>query len=188
MTILAEIDSDCKSLRSYFNKLFEFLHQAQAEDRNAPVEALDAGATESLASHHTVSHLIKPDMIINIYSLFDYWMQKICTLHQRGKGLRLTYRDIRGDHDLHAYHKYLARYVEMDLDAVQSSYQRLNDLRRVRNRLVHHGGHIPDGEEERYSGINGITLQFETLIIIEEDFIWDMLDHTQNYLSAAAHF
>ncbi len=69
----------------------------------------------------------------------------------------------------------------------QSSYQRLNELRRVRNRLVHHGGHIPDGEEKKYSGIDGITIQRETLIFIEEDFIWDMLDHAKIYLSAAAH-
>ena len=94
MIILAQIDSDCKSLRSYFNKLFEVLQQARAEDRVAPIEVLDAEATKSLASYHSFSDFVKPDMIINIYCLVDYWMQEICKLHQRKNDLRLSYTQI----------------------------------------------------------------------------------------------
>lgn len=185
MTILARIDSDCKSLRSYFNKFLEVLQQARAEDRAAPVEALDAGASESLASYHSFSHFVKPDMITNIYSLVDYWMREICGLHRRKNGLSLSYKDIRGKNDLHAYQKYLIRYVGIDLKAVESSYQRLDDLREVRNLFIHGGGHVPNGKEDYFSRIDGITLQ-GSLIVLDESFIWNTLDHAKIYLSAAA--
>lgn len=185
MTILARVDNDYKSLRRYFIKLFEVLQQTRAEDRAAPVETSDAESNESSANHNGISHLVKPDMVINVYSLVDYWMQAICKLHKREKGLNLSHGDIRGNNDLNAYWKYLTRCAELNLDAVQSSYQRLSDLRKVRNRFIHGGGYVPDSQEDKFSRIDGVTLQ-GSLIIIDDDFIWDTLDHANQYLSAAA--
>lgn len=81
----AQIDGDCRSLRRYFETLFEVLAQALKEDQSAPIEAVDVMALESQATYFRISHLIKPDMLINVYSLVDFWLKRICE-YQMKKG------------------------------------------------------------------------------------------------------
>ena len=80
MTLTALIDNDCRCLERYFHKLFEVLQEAIAEGRTAPLELQDADASESQATYHGFSQFIKPDMIIDIYGLVDFWMKKILVL------------------------------------------------------------------------------------------------------------
>lgn len=187
MMLSAQIDGDCKSLRQYFEKLFEVLAQALKEDRSAPIAAVDVMALESQATYFRISHLIKPDMLINVYSLVDFWLKTICDYQMKKGNLSLSYADIKGKNDLHAYHKYLTKYVGLDLAAVASSYQRLQQLREVRNQLIHRGGHVPDDESviKRISAINGVRL-VGSLLVIEKVFVWDVLDCAKKYLCTAA--
>ncbi len=187
MTLSIRIDDDCRSLHRYFQKLFELLQQAIVEDKAAPLEVIDLAALESQSTYHRISHLIRPDMLINIYSLLDFWMKEICKYHKRKSNLALSYSDIRGNDDLHACHKYLTKYAGLDLTAAHVSYTRLQNLREVRNQLIHHGGHVPDDDRliKRISAINGVVLS-GSLMVIDDSFVWDMLDHTKRYLCAAA--
>ena len=186
MTLTAHIDEDCRCLSRYFQKLFEVFREALAEDRVAPIEIVDPYASEPQQTFFGISHLIKPDMVVNIYSLVEFWLQKICDHQKHKKQLSLRYKVIKGSNDLHAYHKYLTDYAGLDLSAADTSYKCLDDLRKVRNRLIHNGGHLASGEEKEFSGISGIALAVGTLIVVEESFIWNALDHAKKYLYAAA--
>ena len=183
----AQIDDDYKSLRRYFQKLFEVLAQELKEYQSAPVEAVDLTTPESQATYFRISHFIKPDMLINIYGLVDFWLKKICDHQMTKNNLSLRHSDIKGRDDLHAYHKYLTQYLGLDLAMVKASYDRLQQLREIRNRFIHHGGHVPDDEKsiKRISAITGIGLS-GSLIVIGEDFVWDLLDCAKKYLCAAA--
>jgi hypothetical protein len=187
MTISARIDDDCKSLTRYFQRLFELLREATAEDQVAPFEAVDMTALESQSTYHRISHLIKPDMLINIYGLVDFWLKEICKYQRRKNNLSLSYSDIKGNDDLHACHKYLTKYAGLNLTPVNVSYARLQELRVVRNQLIHHGGHLPDDDRliKRISAINGIALA-GSLMVIDESFIWDVLACAKLYLCTAA--
>lgn len=184
MKYTASIDSDCKCLNRYFHKLFAILQESRAEDRVAPIEAYDADADEYQATYHRISHFIKPDMVMNIYSLIDFWMKGICGYQKAKKKLSLSYRDIKGKNELDAYQKYLTEYAGIDLTTVQTSYKHLDNLRKVRNLFIHSGGHVPSKGEREFSGIDGVALD-GTLIVIEDSFIWAALDHTKTYLQAA---
>ena len=185
MTLTARIDHDCKCLDRYFHKLFDLLQEAIIEGQDAPIEIQDADASESQSTYYRVTHFLKPDMIINTYSLVDFWMKEICTYQKSKNNLSLSYKDIKGNHDLHAYQKYLSLYAGLDLNAVQISYKHLDDLRKVRNQFIHGGGHVPNDKEKEFSAINGITL-LGSLIVIEDSFIWMTLDHARRYLCASA--
>jgi hypothetical protein len=176
--ITARIDSDFKSLETYFQRLFELHDELVQHEREFPIVACDVDAEESQAEHFYASHLIKPDMIIGIYSCFEFWIQKICSFHQLKHNLALSYRDIRGKHDLHTYHKYLTLVAGLNLDAVHTSYQRLDDLRKVRNTLVHCGGHIPKEKENELSKIDGISVA-GSLVVISDEFVRDLLTHAK---------
>lgn len=184
MKMTARLDADVKGMTRYFQKLFEVLHEAKAEDRSAPIEGQDLYAEESQASHHSFAHHIKPDMVSNTYGLVDWWMKHVCEYHKAVKNLPLSYRDIKGKNDLDSWHKYLTVYVGLDLASVHSSYVHLDNLRKVRNQFTHSGGHAPKERESEFSAIPGIHLN--TLLIgIEDRFIWESLDHARKYLWAA---
>lgn len=184
MKLTARIDTDCRCMESYFHKLFVLLEESRAEDEAAPMEAHDYGTDESHATYHSFSHFIKPDMLINIYSLVDFLMNEICDYHRKKKNLSLGTRDIKGKNELQARHKYLSTYAGLNLSTVQVSYNRLDDLRKVRNTFIHGGGHVPCDREIEFSNINGIVLS-GALIDIENNFIWSTLKHAKKYLQAS---
>ena len=166
MNILRQIDSDCKSLEKYFNNLFSLLEQCSLEDKKATVEVYDGNETECSASYHRISHLIKPDMLINIYSLLDFWLKQICTNHKNQKNLKLNHSEIKGKNDLNSYHKYLTKYVCLNLSKVQGSYNHLDNLRKVRNCYIHSGGHISEGEKNKFLNMKYIN-PVSSLILYE---------------------
>lgn len=184
MKLTAQIDMDCKCMDRYFHKLLQLLNESQEEEARAPIEVHDTNSDESQANYHGFSHLIKPDMVINIYSLVDYWMNQICEYQRKWKNLSLKAKDIKGASDLDARHKYLTKYARLNLDGVNDSYKRLDQLRIVRNKFIHSGGHINNEEERKFSAMEGIVIS-GPLIVIEEKFIWSQLDHSKNYLLAA---
>lgn len=184
MKLIAHIDSDFQKMKRYFEKLFTLLEETIIEDNNAPVEVLDADADFSQATFHSISHLIKPDMIINIYSLIDFWMVEICEYQKDKKNLLQKYKSIKGKSDLYARHEYLTEHAKLDLSSVQDSYKRLDELRKVRNAFIHDGGHVENDKEKKFSSIEGITLPY-SVINIDESFIWNTLEHAKKYLQAA---
>jgi hypothetical protein len=161
MTLSAQIDDDCKSLRRYFQKLFDLLAQVIKEDESAPLEAVDVMALESQAKYFRISHFIKPDMLINIYGLVDFWLKTICNHQMKNKSLSVSYADVKGKNDLHTYHKYLTKTAGLDLGSVLPSYKRLQELRVVRNQIVHSGAHVFDDEKsiKKISAIKGIRVK-----------------------------
>ncbi|QOR62813.1 hypothetical protein ACM66Z_04950 [Sulfurovum sp. ST-21] len=184
MKLIAQIDMDCQQMDRYFHKLFIMLQEARADDKDAPIEVHDYDANFSQATYHSISHFIKPDMIMNIYSLIDFWMDKICEYQRKKKNLSLGSKDIKGKSELHARHKYLTAYANLNLSSVQDSYKRLDELRKVRNTFIHGGGHVPGDREREFSAITGIVLS-GSLINIDDSFIWSTLEHAKKYLQTA---
>ena len=72
MKLTKSIDQNCSCLENYFHKQFDLMQVVLAEEKAAPIEVEDADADESQATYHRFSHFIKPDMLMNIYSLLDF--------------------------------------------------------------------------------------------------------------------
>lgn len=187
MTTTARIDYDVRCLRGYFQKLFELLRKA-VEDRKAPTIVVDMDSIESQETFFHIDHLIKPDMLINIYSLVDFWLKEVCNQHKKTKNLNLGYNDIRGKNDLDVFQKYLKKVIGIDLNMVQNSYKQLDNLRIVRNKCIHSGGHVLDeNEKATISAINGVSFA-SSVILVDDSFIFDSIDHAKTYLFEAAKF
>ena len=192
MNIIKSIDSECKCLESYFHKQFELMEEAVAEEATYPIDVEDADAEESQASYHGYSHLIKPSMVMNIYSLLDFRTLEICNYQKINKKLDSTYNDIKrkndikGKNDFQTYHNYLTKYAGVNLDTATSSYNQIQFLREVRNIFIHKGGYVPADKTIKFSSKKGVTLGILNLINIEDDFIWDILEDTRKYLHTAA--
>ena len=185
MKITLQNDSDYKSLKRYFGRLYDLLKEEVESDRIAPLETFDGDADEFAGSYSRISHLIKPDMVINLYGYVDFWASRLCKLHQKRLQLPLNHNDIRGKNGLHTYWKFLTAYCQLTLKDVQKSYSRVDDLRKVRNRLVHEGGFTDENQDNNIEKIRGVRLA-GSLIVIEDSFIWDTLEHAKNFLIGVA--
>ena len=180
MTIIQQIEYDVKSLDTYFRRLFAM---AQETSWQEPYSVATSDEPEYFA--YDVSAFIRPDMACNVYSLVDFWLANLCRFHMCKGHLVLSYEDIKGRNDLEAYHKYLTKVAALTLQAVQPSYDHLDNLREVRNCLIHGGGHISAEKRIKIDKIPGITVS-ASLIIIADSFVWDSLKHAKDYLCAVA--
>lgn len=177
MTISDLIESDYQDLKAYFDQLFKLLENTTKKDQSLPLTVTDN--PEHLK--HNFSHLIKPDMVINIYSFLEYWLITICNHYQKSQSLSLSHKDIKGKNDLNVYYKYLSQYVGLDLSEVNDDYKKLQQLREIRNILIHNGGYIKQDQAQNILTYKEIEL-FDDLLIIKEEFIWEMLDKTKYFL------
>jgi hypothetical protein len=188
MNICISIDGNCRCLESYFRKMFILMQEAIAEEMQAPIEVQDGNVDYSQATYHSCSHFIKPDMLLSTYSLIDFWMKEICEHKRIDKKLTNSHTSLKkrkGQTDLDHYHEYLTKHAGLDLSLAESSLERLDDLRKVRNRFIHHGGHVPIGEAKEFDSIPGISVS-TSLIVIDDSFVWRSLEHAKKYLLAAA--
>lgn len=174
MTVTEQIEFDIQRLRIYFKKLFDLkAEQLSADSRNVPhVE-------------HSIVSFIKPDMVCNVYSLVDFWMKKLCLYQKQKNKLALSFKDIKGENELDAYQKYLTKVVMIDLSAVEDNYKSLQRLRKLRNKFVHDGGHMPSDGNKDISEVRGVH-ESESLIVIDDSFIWESLDDANVYLCLIA--
>lgn len=188
MKLSARIDSDCKNLDSYFQKLFTLLQEAIEDENFAPIELYDLNSTEAQAKYFSFSRFIKPDMVINIYSLVEFWMKEICKIQKTTRKLNHSFEIIKREKksDLEIYNEFLTEYAELSISEVQVSYFRLNELRIVRNKLIHSGSHLLPNEINQLASISGIRVT-NSILIIEDSFIEDTLKHAKKYLITAAN-
>lgn len=175
MALIERIDFDVRSLELYFARLFSLL-SAPPETRHPVLDDADP---------HDYTTFIRPDMASNVYSMLDFWLSNLCEVAAKRHKLPLTYKDIKGNNDLDARHKYLTKLAHLDLTSVASSYQHLDILRETRNCLLHAGGHVSPRLETKVQTIPDISV-FDGLVTIGDAFIWASLRHARAYLAASA--
>ena len=118
------------------------------------------------------------NMITDVYGCLEFWLKEICTASKRKHESALGYNDIRADNDLAVYNKYLNHVVSFDMGPVKSNYDQLQNLRKVRNCIVHSGAHTND---ESIDNISGIKLD-GSLIVVSEEFVQHSINNSKVFL------
>lgn len=182
MTMTELIKIDILTLSDYFKKLFDL--ESKIVTFNQEQRKVKSNQFYYY-QEHSIAHFIKPDMACNIYSLVDFWMKELCNYQKKKNKLALNFKDIRGKNDLDIYQKYLTKVAAIDLSAVETDYKNLQNLRKIRKKLFHDGGHIDINNDTDIPNIDGVRLA-GSLIIIDDSFIWKSLSHAEAYLCSIA--
>ena len=181
MTITERIEYDVQRLDAYFRQLFAMAQEASSQEPSSVATSEEPGYFVA----HDVAAFIRPDMACNVYSLVDFWLAELCRFHERNGHLAISHKDIKGANDLDAYYKYLTKVAALTLQAAQASYDHLDNLRKVRNCLIHGGGHIMPKRRIEIEEVPGVTVS-ASLVTIADSFVWDSLNHAKLYLCAVA--
>ena len=182
------IDGSYKSLQLYFTKMFQFLDEVEIEEQGYAPLAEDIASNECQQESHVISHLVKPDMIINTYSFLDYWLSRICDCSDP-RGGEAQWRKIyktREEDDLWCRNRYLSRQLKIDFKSVRKEYDHLQNLRVIRNCLVHNGGHVTKEEERKAIAKHEELYLFHTQIVIGRKYVWESLESAYVYLKCAS--
>ena len=123
------------------------------------------------------------NMVTDIFGCLEFWLKRLCDHHKSKCDLNLSYKDIRGKNDLSTYNKYLVKVATIDMTSVNKEYCQLQDLRKIRNIIVHCGAHTTN---EDLGKIDGIQLS-GTLVMISQVFVNDSLNNADNYLLHVAN-
>ncbi len=164
MEIAQRIQLDIDDLKSYFQKLFDVMESAE----------------EFSDSDHYKAYS-KSDMVCNIYGCLEFWLTTICKSKCSSLNLPLSYKDIKAKNDLACYHKFLDKVAGIDMGDTIKDYNNLQQLRAVRNVIIHAGSHT---EKEEINNIRGVTLS-GTLIVVSDEYIFTSLKSAKNYLLSA---
>ncbi|MDI1299499.1 hypothetical protein [Methylotenera sp.] len=161
MDIQERIKYDTEDLKSYFLKLFI---------------VMDTPEVFSDSNHF--KQYVKSDMVCNIYGCLDFWLSQTCEHKHSAFALQLSYKDIKAKNDLAVYHKYLEKIVGIDMSKCIDDYNNLQDLRMVRNCIIHAGSHTEKVELNKIKGVNVSG----TLVTVTKDYVFDTLVNAKNYL------
>ena len=123
------------------------------------------------------------NMIIDIYGCLEFWLRDLCDYQKNRRQLPLSHKDIRSDNDLSAYNKYLCKISKIDMAPVNSAFNDLQDLRKVRNIIVHSGAHTI---ENKISSIKGVGL-LGSLITVSNEFVYQSKASAKCYLTYIAN-
>lgn len=179
MSFRSRVQYDYECLFQYFRTLFNLVGDP-AVFNDIPVDHSDEIIFEE--DHpYSFGYLVRPDMTSNIYSFLEFWQKELCKYAKNTRKLKLGCNDLSSDNDLKKHHKYFRDYVGVDIDSA-GLYKRLDELRKVRNIHIHHGGHIPAGSENKFQDIKNVKIE-GSILMIEDEFVWSTLEAAKNYLT-----
>lgn len=162
MTLVEQITFDITDLKEYFHNI----DRINIEPLQQPL--------------YNFRQYIKSDKISNIYSLLDFWLDKLCNLYQVSNQTN-SYKSIKKSKkdSLFIYNFYLTNHIGLNLTLAQKSYDYLQNVRLVRNCIIHNGGH--SSEILSKSNIHGISTTF-SLVTMSDEFLSNAIKHTECYL------
>ena len=175
---MERVQYDLASLELYFERLFALL-----DEPNPPSERPEG--FQGIWTPHSYTHFVKSDMVANVYSAVDFWLEQFCGMAVRNQFLPPGSRRKRGKNALDSRHQFLSHTVGLDLTNTAGSFAHLDVVREVRNCFAHGGGHAPPKLRETLSGVPGLELH-GGLLCIDESFVRRSLDEARNYLVAVA--
>ena len=186
MNISDLIDNDIECVREYCTRLIAFA-EASSPDF-VPAKSRRTKTLQYLPIN--IAHLVRPDLISNMYALLDFRLKTLCEHHHRAGRAAQTFAEFRRNDkgrtsDLARYKKYFQTVASIDLQPVQESYKHIDKMRRVRNAYMHSGGYADEETASAIGDVPGVYIA-ASLLIVTNEYVHASLDHVATYLNAIA--
>ena len=102
--------------------------------------------------------------IIQLYSYLEDILKKGCDRYASYKQTDYKVDDLRGSNDIDKIKKYLRQSIKIDFSQLNPEWQFLDNLRQIRNLVVHHKGKIKNNDPN-----NNSDKKFKTIANFSKD-------------------
>lgn len=134
---------------------------------------------QRINSSYFTNNIFYKSTLITIYSFLESLLKEITRIEQKKFNLKLSPKDLKGQGVLQ-YKDYLKKVVQIDFQTLNSLWIKINDVRIVRNFLVH--DYLDYSDRTEYKDIERITKdsqyirfysQNKTIEIIDKEYLLD---------------
>lgn len=103
--------------------------------------------------------------IIQTYSLLEYYMKWLCNKLEKIEDSKFSLHDLKGNSDIKKGKLFLSKLYQIDLKKLEPEWTFINDMRIIRNQIIHKNGEIEMTNNE----LTKIIEKYDDLGIMFED-------------------
>ncbi|HRH94998.1 MAG TPA: hypothetical protein PLB55_03645 [Prosthecobacter sp.] len=175
--VRASLDSHERRVKSELDQAFAeadpILDALTDEPINIAHQVLYHYSSHFRSYYHEIPRLLHNSSIIQLYTLFEERGRALCNeMKRRDSTILLKVTDLLDRGDFESIQLFITKLCGVDFPY----WSDLHLLRRVRNRLVHHNGYVPDETEHKkleaqIASSPGIRIDADRYILILPDYV-----------------
>lgn len=182
------LDSHERKVKSELDQAFQEAEPIEDEFTDEPIEiqrsfqVLHHYSEHFRSYYHEIPRLLHYSSVIQLYTLFEERGRALCNeLRKRDTSIPLKVSELADKGDFESIRLFVTK-----LCGVEYAYwSDLHLLRRVRNRIVHHNGYVPDSKEHKklesqLTSAPGIRIDSDRFLLVLPEYI----DHAFDRVSA----
>lgn len=101
--------------------------------------------------------------IIQLFSFLEFELRNICDYHAKLKDSNFSINDLKGNSDIDKARLYLKKGAKINFNNLNPEWEFINNVRVIRNLLVHHQGIIMD-DHQHFEKVNNIVSKSNLLL------------------------
>ena len=167
---------------------------AEAEPKHDAVAGEPVDETQQVLFHysphfrryyHEIPRLLHYSSVIQLYSLFEERGRALCDeLRTRDGTIPLRVTDLADKGNFESIRLFITKLCHVDF----GYWSDLHLLRRVRNRIVHHNGFVPDTSEHKnlesqLGQVPGIRIDADRFLLIFPEYVDHTLDRVTGFFN-----
>jgi hypothetical protein len=135
--------------------------------------------------YHEVPRLLHYSSVIQLYTLFEERGRALCIeLRKRDSSIPLKVTELADKGDFESIRLFISKLCRIDYP----HWSDLHLLRRVRNRIVHHNGFVPDTEKHKklqsqLKSAPGIRIDADRFFLILPEYVDYAFDRVSNFFN-----
>lgn len=125
--------------------------------------------------------LHRKSFVITLYSFFEDSLKELCHRYRKERDLKLWPSDLKGDGIL-LYKSYLVKVVGLDFSRINKEWESINNVRKLRNSIVHNGGKADKDDLQNYiETCEYLSCERNGFINIKDGYLKHVLSLIENF-------
>jgi hypothetical protein len=188
------LEIELEEFRRYTVGLEESIIKTQSETKKWIDEEIWPDKTENIPykaieiSNHVevfTPNLFYKSTLTALYSFFESCLRELVKTARDKRGLKIKIEDLRGN-GIAVCRDYLIKVIEIDVISLEGTWSRINDVRHVRNSIVHNEYESLDPEKAKLllkiCSANPSLEYLDAVTIKTSQYLTEFIDDIYDYL------
>lgn len=140
------IESSANDLENRYQQLD--LNKYEKSDPEYHSHLIDSYSERWFEINRYYPHNFRASFLVQMFSVIEYELKKICDHYHIISKTDFSISDLKGSSDLEKAQLFLKKSCKIDFIDLQDDWNRINLMRKIRNRIVHHQSKISQQDKD----------------------------------------